>query len=140
MKDRKLMIGAVVTLAALVALAVAATGSARTGATKASVTVALVSDIGKFNDRSFNQFQLEGLNRAKAKLGITALPLQSNSVSDYLPNLTTGIRRHADIVIAAGFLLANATATVAKMMGGTTARISVMKASLSGFMSTARLG
>ncbi|TMM07811.1 MAG: BMP family ABC transporter substrate-binding protein [Actinobacteria bacterium] len=118
-KDRKLMIGAVVTLAALVALAVAATGSARTGATKASVTVALVSDIGKFNDRSFNQFQLEGLNRAKAKLGITALPLQSNSVSDYLPNLTSAIRKHANVVISAGFLLANATATVAKKFPNT---------------------
>src|SRR3984893_11399038 len=37
-------------------------------------------------------------------------------------------------------ILAMPTATVAKMIGGTTARISVMKASLSGFISVARLG
>ena len=30
-----------------------------------------------FNDRSFNQFQLEGLNRAKASLGVKTLALQS---------------------------------------------------------------
>ncbi len=40
--------------------------------------------------------------------------MQSNSASDYLPNLTGAIRRHADLVISAGFLLAPATATVAK--------------------------
>jgi basic membrane protein A and related proteins len=78
------------------------------------ITVALVSDVGHFNDKSFNQSQLEGLNRAKSELGITAIPLQSNSASDYLPNLTSAIRRNADLVISAGFLLAPATATVAK--------------------------
>jgi hypothetical protein len=37
-------------------------------------------------------------------------------------------------------ILAMPTATVAKMISGTTARISVMKPSLSGFISTPRLG
>ena len=78
------------------------------------ITVSLVSDVGHFNDKSFNQSQLEGLNKAKAQLGITAIPLQSNSASDYLPNLTQAIRRNSDLVISAGFLLAPATATVAK--------------------------
>jgi basic membrane protein A and related proteins len=88
-------------------------------AARSSVTVALISDIGKFNDKSFNQSQLAGLNRAKAKLGITAMPLQSNSVSDYSPNFNTAVRKHADLVIAAGFLLANTTATYAKKFPGT---------------------
>jgi basic membrane protein A len=77
-------------------------------------TAALISDIGKFNDRSFNQSQLEGLKRAQAQLGVKILPKQSNSVSDYLPNLTTAVRANSNLVISAGFLLANATATVAK--------------------------
>jgi basic membrane protein A len=108
------MAGAVLVLAVLIGLAVAATGSAKPSAAKAAVSVALVSDIGKFSDRSFNAFQLDGLKRAGAKLGVTIIPLQSNSASDYLPNLTTAIRKHATVVIAAGYLLANATATVAK--------------------------
>jgi len=90
------------------------TSDSGSAAAQATPTIALVSDIGKFNDRSFNQSQLEGLNRAKTKLGVTILPKQSNSVSDYLPNLTAAIRGHANLVISAGFLLANSTATVAK--------------------------
>jgi len=78
------------------------------------VSVALVSDIGKFNDRSFNQSQKEGLDRAKSELGVTTEPLQSNSPSDYVPNLTQAVRKKADLVISAGFLLAGDTNTVAK--------------------------
>ena len=80
----------------------------------ANTLVALVSDIGKFNDRSFNQSQKEGLDRAKAELGIQTAALQSNSVSDYVPNLTQAVRKKADLIISAGFLLADATNTVAK--------------------------
>jgi len=79
-----------------------------------NIKVALVSDVGHFNDKSFNQSQLEGLNKAKSELGITAIPLQSNGASDYLPNLTAAVRRNANLIISAGFLLAPATATVAK--------------------------
>jgi basic membrane protein A len=78
------------------------------------VLAALVSDIGKFTDRGFNQSQLAGLNRAKRELGVRTLPLQSSSVSDYIPNLTSAVRRDADLVISAGFLLADATATMAR--------------------------
>jgi basic membrane protein A len=77
-------------------------------------TAALVSDVGKFNDRSFNQSQLEGLNRARDELGIKPLPLQSNSTSDYTPNFATAARRGANISIAAGFLLANTLETIAQ--------------------------
>jgi basic membrane protein A len=45
---------------------------------------------------------------------VKTLPLQSNQVSDYIPNLTSAVRQHADLVIAAGFLLADATNKVAK--------------------------
>ena len=91
-----------------------------TAATRAGTIVALISDIGKFNDRSFNQNQLAGLKRAKATLGITAVPLQSNSTSDYNPNFNTAVRiKHANLVIAAGFLLANTTQTYAKKFPNT---------------------
>jgi basic membrane protein A len=93
----------------------AATGTTSTNAGGGGKkTVALISDVGHFNDKSFNQSQLEGLNRAKTDLGVNTIPLQSNSASDYLPNLTQAIRRKSNLVISAGFLLAPATATVAK--------------------------
>ena len=100
--------------AALCVAALSIVAGLANAAPKATVTAALVSDIGKFNDRGFNQSQLAGLQRTKAQLGVNTIPLQSNSTSDYIPNLTSAVRQHADIVIAAGFLLADSTATMAK--------------------------
>src|SRR4051795_3508842 len=82
--------------------------------TQSGKTIALVSDIGKFNDRSFNQSQKEGLDKAHNELGVTTLPLQSASTSDYVPNLSAAVRKKADLIISAGFLLADSTNTVAK--------------------------
>ncbi len=91
------------------------TSATTTGkAAGSNTTVALVSDIGKFNDRSFNQSQKEGLDRAKTDLGVNTIALQSNSPSDYVPNLTQAVRKKANLIIAAGFLLAGDTNTVAK--------------------------
>jgi len=89
-------------------------GNTGTTADHGDVLASLVSDIGKFNDRSFNQSQLEGLNRARSQLGVQTNPLQSNQVSDYIPNLTSAVRKNSDLVISAGFLLADATAKIAK--------------------------
>jgi basic membrane protein A len=100
--------------AALCVVAVSLVAGLANAAPKATVTAALVSDIGRFNDRGFNQNQLLGLNKAVSQLGVKKVTLQSNSVSDYIPNLTSAVRQHADIVISAGFLLAGATATMAK--------------------------
>ena len=102
---------AAVALLVVTAFAAATTSSA---APKATFTAALVSDIGRFNDKSFNQLQYQGLLKAKKNLGVSILALQSNSVSDYIPNLTNAIRRGSNITISAGFLLADATATVAQ--------------------------
>jgi basic membrane protein A and related proteins len=104
--------------AALCAVALSVVAGFANAAPKATVTAALVSDIGKFNDRGFNQNQLLGLNKSKA-LGVKTLQFQSNSVSDYIPNLTSAVRAKADIVIAAGFLLANSVATMAKKFPNT---------------------
>ena len=102
---------AVVTICVVAAALTAGSSNARP---TASTTVALVSDIGKFNDRGFNQNQLAGLNKAKAQLGINTISLQSNSTADYSPNFNSAIRKGAKLVIAAGFLLAGAEATYAK--------------------------
>jgi len=101
--------------AALITVAVFIVGGVASASPRGGTfTAALVSDIGKFTDKGFNQNQLKGLNDAKAKLGITGLPLQSNSTSDYAPNFNTAVRKGAKLVIAAGFLLAPTEATFAK--------------------------
>ncbi len=112
--SRGIMLACVVALAAVVVTATAL-GSAKAPTTqKGSFTAALVSDIGKFTDKGFNQNQLKGLTTAKAKLGVSTLALQSNSTSDYAPNFNSAIRKGAKLVVAAGFLLAPTEATYAK--------------------------
>ena len=103
----------VVLLAALAALVGSSSSRASTQAQKAPYLATLVSDIGKFNDRSFNQSQKEGLVRARNKLHVKIKALQSNAPSDYIPNLTTAVRAKSNIIISAGFLLAGDTNTVA---------------------------
>jgi basic membrane protein A len=109
---------AVVTICvAAAALGTAGSSSAKPSSTAkptATTTVALVSDIGKFTDKGFNQSQLAGLNTAHKKLKINTIALQSNSASDYSPNFNTAVRKGAKLVIAAGFLLASTEATYAK--------------------------
>ena len=108
----------VTVLAGLAALVGSSSSQASPQAAKATFLAALVSDIGKFTDRSFNQSQLDGLKRAKKQLKVNILPLQSNSTSDYTPNFNQAVRSHANITIAAGFLLADTLETFADQFPG----------------------
>jgi basic membrane protein A and related proteins len=103
-------------MAAVLAALLPAGGSARSDAT---FKAALISDVGHFNDKSFNQAQLAGLNLAKQKLKVQTLAIQSNNSSDYIPNLTSAIRQNSNLVIAAGFLMADALKTVAAQFPNT---------------------
>jgi basic membrane protein A len=86
-------------------------GHAAPAATPASI--GLVSDVGRFNDKSFNQSALEGLKRAQKTLGVKGRPVESRQTSDYVPNLAS-LAKQGYTTISVGFLLAQATATVAK--------------------------
>jgi basic membrane protein A and related proteins len=100
---------------ALLAVIAAAFGSAKAPAAhNAKFTAALVSDVVGFNDAGFNKLQLEGLNKAAAKVGATALPEVSHSSGDYAPNFNTAIRKGANLVVAAGYLLAPTIKTYSK--------------------------
>jgi basic membrane protein A and related proteins len=77
------------------------------------ITVGLVSDVGRFNDRSFNQSALEGLRRAESELGVEGRPIESRQTADYVPNLSTLARQEFDLSIGVGFLLAEAVNTAA---------------------------
>ena len=67
-KKRLLPLG----LAGLVAALCTAVGfvSSGTAAPQATFKAGLVSDVGRFNDKGFNQFQLVGLKRAAKQLKI----------------------------------------------------------------------
>jgi basic membrane protein A len=73
----------------------------------------VVSDVGRFNDKGFNQLALEGCQRAEQELGTSCRALESRSTGDYIPNFTRLVRDDAGLSIATGFLLADATKTAA---------------------------
>jgi basic membrane protein A len=74
-----------------------------------------VTDTGGINDRSFNASAYQGLkDAAKSVPGLTFKYLQSNSTSDYTPNINTFIAQHCGIIITVGFDMAAATQKAAK--------------------------
>ncbi|HLZ80356.1 MAG TPA: BMP family ABC transporter substrate-binding protein [Ktedonobacteraceae bacterium] len=91
------------------------TGSTPTTATKASVTVGLVTDVGGLNDGGFNQFSHAGYEKARAQYGFPDVVIQSQVISDneYTKNITAAAQQ-ANMVIGVGFLMQNAMYAVAK--------------------------
>jgi basic membrane protein A and related proteins len=108
-------------LAALVAVGLTVVGFVASGSAtpQATFKAALVSDVGRFNDKGFNQFQLEGLKRAAKALKIQYRAVESRSAGDYLPNLAALARSGYNIVISAGFLLQASTETAAQQFPNT---------------------
>ena len=79
-----------------------------------SIKAGVVTDIGGLNDRSFNFLANKGLEDAESDLGVTGRVFISKSNGDYIPNLTTAAQQQEDLTISVGFLMGDATATVAK--------------------------
>ena len=117
MTVRKLMPLVAAALVAVLTLALGAgTGAARSdvAAGPATFKVALVTDIGGLDDRSFNFLANKGLQDAKRKLKVEGRVFISKSDRDYIPNLSTAARQGYNLVISVGFLMGDSTAAVAK--------------------------
>jgi basic membrane protein A and related proteins len=103
---------------AVLALGVAACGDDDDGggggeAQGESIRAGIVTDIGGLNDRSFNFLANKGMEQAKSELGAETRVLISKSNGDYIPNLTTLAQQGYNLIVPVGFLMANATSTVA---------------------------
>lgn len=101
-----------VTLTGLVAAGVVALLAACGSAPSTSSTNAnskylpcIVSDQGGFNDRSFNQLGLEGVQEAAKDIGSSYKQVQSKSANDYGPNIKSLIQQGCNIIVASGFNL-----------------------------------
>ena len=107
-----------IAVVAALALGIAACGDDDDGggggeAQGESITAGIVTDIGGLNDRSFNFLANKGMERAKRELGIETRTLISKSNADYVPNLTQLAQQQFDLIVPVGFLMADATNTVA---------------------------
>jgi basic membrane protein A len=108
-------------LAGLIAVVLTAVGfvASGTAAPQAAFKAGLVSDVGRFNDKGFNQNQLTGMKKAAKVLKIQYRAVESRSAGDYLPNMASLARSGYNIVISAGFLLSDATEDVADQFPNT---------------------
>jgi basic membrane protein A len=81
-----------------------------------SIKAGVVTDIGGLNDRSFNFLANKGLEDAQSELGVEGRVLISESNGDYVPNLTTLAQQRYDLIVSVGFLMGDATNTVASKL------------------------
>ena len=73
-----------------------------------------VTDTGGVDDRSFNQTAYAGLERAEEELGAEIAFLESQTESDFGPNISQFVQDDCDIIVTVGFLLDAATQTAAQ--------------------------
>ena len=103
-------------LAGVAALALAACGQAPEensagGETAAApdFTPCIVSDQGGFDDKSFNQLSYEGVVQAAEELGVEAIEVQSQSESDFKPNMESLVGQDCNAIVGVGFALSATT-------------------------------
>jgi basic membrane protein A len=79
--------------------------------------VGLVTDVGRVNDRSFNQSAWEGVLQAQKKLGLgdrDVKYIETQDAKDYADNLAQFVEAEYDVILTVGFALGDATITAAK--------------------------
>src|SRR5262245_47721326 len=108
-------------LVLVVGVALLAVGSAGTGSASRSKTlkVAMVTDSSGLNDHGFNHLAYVGLQQAQKQFGAQIRVAESNSPSDYVPNLATFARQGYDLVVGVGYTEIAAMSAVAKRFPNT---------------------
>lgn len=72
------------------------------------IKVGLVTDVGKVNDGTFNQFAYDGLKRAGTELGVETNFIETTASADYDKNLEQFASQNYDMIIGVGFLMGDA--------------------------------
>jgi basic membrane lipoprotein Med (substrate-binding protein (PBP1-ABC) superfamily) len=74
----------------------------------------LVTDIGRVNDGTFNQFAHEGALQAAEDFGLEYRYIETQNQADYEQNIQTLVDEDYDIIVTVGFLIAEDTYTAAQ--------------------------
>jgi basic membrane protein A and related proteins len=75
--------------------------------------IALVTDLGRVNDGTFNQFAHEGALRASEEFGLEYRFIETQAQADYENNIQTMVDEGFDIIVTVGFLIADQTLAAA---------------------------
>lgn len=77
--------------------------------------VGLVTDVGKVDDKSFNQSAWEGVKQAETELGAHVQYIETADSKDYAKNISTFADAGYDVIVTVGFGLGDATAAAARL-------------------------
>ena len=75
--------------------------------------VGLVTDVGKINDKSFNQSAWEGVQQAESDLGAKVQYIETADAKDYDKNIATFADAGYDVIVTVGFGMGEATVKAA---------------------------
>lgn len=76
--------------------------------------IGLVTDVGRVNDRSFNQSAWEALQRAEQELGAEVAYIETTAATDYEDNIRQFADEGYDVIVTVGFALGEATIAMAQ--------------------------
>jgi basic membrane protein A len=96
---------------------VATTTPAPAAASSGGFRVGLVTDVGKVDDKSFNQSAWEGVKAAGDQLGATVKFIETTDPKDYGKNIDQFGQDGWDVIVTVGFGLGEATIAAAKQYG-----------------------
>jgi basic membrane protein A len=78
-------------------------------ADEGTLCVALVTDVGTIDDKSFNQAAWEALQQAEAELDAQIDYVETANANDYGANIQLFLDQNYDVIVTSGFAMGNAT-------------------------------
>lgn len=75
--------------------------------------VGLVTDVGKVDDRTFNEFAYQGMMRAVKEFGFKSAFIETQQPTDYEKNIEQFASTGYELIITVGFMLGDATKKMA---------------------------
>lgn len=85
-----------------------------TGNTAPVTRVGLVTDIGKIDDRTFNEFAYKGMIQAAHEFALSSAFIETQQPTDYEKNMEQFVTAGYEMIITVGFMLGDATRKVAQ--------------------------
>ncbi len=77
-------------------------------------SVCLVTDVGKINDGTFNQYAYQGMKKAADDFGLKNTYIETQAQTDYANNINTCVGEGYNAIVTVGFLIADATHAAAE--------------------------
>ena len=78
------------------------------------IRVGLVTDVGKVDDGTFNQYAYEGMQRAGEELGLETAFIETAQPTDYEKNVEQFVHEGYDMIVTVGFMMGETTQKMAE--------------------------